>query len=32
MGDKVIEGHLRGRHTIGIYPMLPGRYMLVSRC
>ena len=23
MNDKVIEGHLRGRHTIGVYPMLP---------
>ena len=23
MSDKVIEGHLRGRHTIGVYPMLP---------
>ena len=21
--DEVIEGHLRGRHTIGIYPLLP---------
>ena len=23
MSDKVIEGHLRGQHTIGVYPMLP---------
>ena len=21
--DKAIDGHLRGRHTIGVYPMLP---------
>ena len=21
--DKVIDGHLRGRHTVGVYPMLP---------
>ncbi len=23
MTDEVIDGHLRGRHTIGVYPMLP---------
>ena len=23
MADEAIEGHLRGRHTLGVYPMLP---------
>ena len=23
MSDDAVEGHLRGRHTIGVYPMLP---------
>jgi hypothetical protein len=28
----VIENHLLGEHTIGVYPMLNDETMLVSRC
>ena len=31
MSDEAIERHLRGRESIGVYPLLAGRHVLVPR-